>query len=472
MARPRRFFRRKADFTVNLGIMTDTQEIAADSEPDWEKIHKFLEPKPPIYCPHEPYPKQKAFLRSEAFEVLYGGRAAGGKSDALIMAALQYADVPGYAGMIFRNSYADLSLPGAIMDRAKDWFGEYPEVRWSKQASTAYFPSGATLSFGYLQNADDHLRYKGAEFQYLGFDELTEIREQSYRYMLSRLRKPSVESGQRLARVPLRARSASNPAANWVRRYFLEEGPEKGRLYIPAGYQDNPYIDHASYAEALSRLSPVDRAQLEGGDWYAVESGKFFNASDFDDNIVAPEEVPERARYNLVRYWDLAATEPSESNRDPDWTVGALCAIVDGYFWILDIQRFRGNSAEVERRIKATAYDDGPRVKVRMDQDPGQAGKAQVSHYGRHVLLGYDFAGFPVVKDKEARVNLWAPKVKRGEVKLKGGGGWINDFKDEALGFGSETNLHDDQMDAVSGAFETLTGVNLKKQRSTVRIIV
>jgi hypothetical protein len=31
-------------------------------------------------------------------EVFYGGAAGGGKSDALLMAALQYVDVKGYAG--------------------------------------------------------------------------------------------------------------------------------------------------------------------------------------------------------------------------------------------------------------------------------------------------------------------------------------------------------------------------------------
>lgn len=447
----------------------------SDDGPNWEKVKQFLEPKAPLYCPHEPHPKQKAFLRSEAREVLFGGAASGGKSDALLMAALQYVDVPGYAAFIFRNTFADLSLPGAIMDRARDWLNEYPEVRWLTKSNTAVFPSGATLSFGYLDNADDYLRYKGMEVQYLGFDELTEIRENDYRYLLSRMRKPSVQSGTALSLVPIRARSASNPAANWVRRYFVEEGKKEGRLYIPCGFEENPYIDQEAYGEVLDRMSAVHRAQLKFGDWYAEESGAMFDRGDFD--VISPEEVPDKAFLNCVRYWDLAATEKTQTNPDPDYTVGAKVAIVDGIMYVLDIRRGRYNAAGVERLMRMTADEDGAHVKVRMDQDPGQSGKAQVSHLARHVMLGYDFDGNPVPRSssanqtaKESRLNNWSPKAKRHEIKLVRGE-WVTAFLDEAVGFGSSTSLHDDQMDAVSGAFEVLTGIK-GKQRRSVSIIV
>lgn len=446
----------------------------SSENPDWLRIKEYLEPKPVLYCPHDPHPKQKAFLRSESFEALFGGAASGGKSDALLMAALQYVDVPDYAAFIFRNTFSDLSLPGAIMDRARDWLGEYPEIRWLTKSSTAVFPSGATLSFGYLEHADDHLRYKGMEVQYLGFDEVTEISEQHYRYLISRVRKPSAASGHPLSRVPLRVRAASNPAPNWVRRYFVEEGKKHGRLFIPCGFEENPYIDQEAYGAALDRMTAVDRAQLKFGDWYAEESGEYFNRDDFD--IIAPDEVPDRAFMNTVRYWDLAATEKTEHN-DPDYTAGAKVAIVDGIMYILDMRHERLNAAGVERLLRMTADEDGSHVKVRMDQDPGQAGKAQVSHLARHVMLGYDFDGNPVTKSKnknlskkEDRVINWLPKVKRGEVKLVRGD-WVTAFLDEAVGFGSSTSIHDDQIDAVSGAFEVLTGIK-GKQRRSVSIIV
>ena len=95
------------------------------------------------------------------------------------MGALQFVDVPGYAAILFRRTYADLSLPGALMDRAKEWLAG-TAARWSDKEKTWHFPSGATLTFGYLEHEDDKYRYQSSEFQFLGFDELTQFSEAQF----------------------------------------------------------------------------------------------------------------------------------------------------------------------------------------------------------------------------------------------------------------------------------------------------
>jgi hypothetical protein len=134
------------------------------------------------YIPHRPTFKQMAFLILPQIEALYGGQPAGGKSDALLMGALQYADVPGYAALLLRRTYADLSLPGALMDRAHSWLGG-TDARWHEQSKTWTFPSGATLNFGYLETENDKYRYRGPEFQFIGFDELTNFTETQYLFL-------------------------------------------------------------------------------------------------------------------------------------------------------------------------------------------------------------------------------------------------------------------------------------------------
>jgi hypothetical protein len=77
---------------------------------------------------------QTGFLVLDHLEAFYGGAAGGGKSDALLAGALQYVDVPGYAALILRRTFKQLSLPGAIMARSKEWlapFRKSGEVHWN-----------------------------------------------------------------------------------------------------------------------------------------------------------------------------------------------------------------------------------------------------------------------------------------------------------------------------------------------------
>lgn len=225
------------------------------------------------WCPHTPWPKQKAFLALNCLEALYGGAAAGGKSDALLMAALQHVDTPGYAALILRRTYADLALAGAIMSRSHEWL-RGTRASWNDRDKRWTFPSGATLAFGYLDTEADRYRYQSAEFQYIGFDEATQFPEQWYRYLLSRLRRPAG------SKIPIRARLASNPGGighAWVFKRFVEtHAPE--RAYIPAKLADNPSVDADEYRKSLALLDTTTRRQLEEGIWVQDASGLVYRA--------------------------------------------------------------------------------------------------------------------------------------------------------------------------------------------------
>jgi predicted phage terminase large subunit-like protein len=432
---------------------------------NWDSILKFLQPKEPLYCPESPSLTQKVFLRTYSLEALFGGAAGGGKSSALLMAALQYMDVPGYNAILFRRTYADLALPGAIMDRFQSWIANYDDVRWNANNYTAVFPSGARLSFGYLNNQQDYLRYKGAEFQFIGMDEVTEIRESDYRYLFSRLRRPA--SGP-LAQVPLRMRAASNPAPNWVRQRFIVEGQEQNRVFVPSMLTDNPGIDADSYRQSLSALDPVERRRLEMGDWWATTLGSMFERESFI--IVDANEIPQlSSSARAVRFWDLAATEPSSTNLDPDWTVGTLALFDQGICYILDVKRARVKSDKVEKLIAQTAYEDGHTVAIRMEQEPGSSGKALVDQYARYVVPGYDFQGIRSTGDKLTRARPFAAAIVNGNVRLVRAS-WLTEWLDELSSF-PESAMHDDQVDSAVGAFSFLTGLGLP-QRKRAAIVV
>ena len=250
------------------------------------------------WCPHSPHPKQAEFLASSEQEVLFGGAAGGGKSDALLMAALQYVDVPSYSALLLRRTFADLSLPGAIMDRATTWLENTP-AHWDGLRKRWTFPSGASLSFGYLDTDRDRFRYQGAELQFVGFDELTQFPEAWYRYLFSRLRKPN--SGP-LSAVPLRMRGATNPGGlghEWVRRRFVDA--DALARFIPSKLEDNPSLDMQQYEESLSRLDSVTKKQLRDGVWTRDSSGLVYryDPSRNDARNVPPLEGREGWRYVL-----------------------------------------------------------------------------------------------------------------------------------------------------------------------------
>ncbi len=399
------------------------------------------------WSPHEPYPKQRQFLELDCLEALYGGAAGGGKSDALLMAALQYVHVPGYSALLLRRTYADLSLPGAIMDRAEEWLRPTPAV-WNGTDKRWTFPSGATITFGYLESDQDRYRYASAEFQYVGFDELTQFSELQYRFLFSRLRRT------RGIEAPLRMRAATNPGGpghEWVHRWFLIEGPDAGRVFIPATIDDNPSLDADEYREALQHLDPLTRQQLELGDWDATPQGTLFQRewwTDYDGRILdtAPTNL------DRVRYWDLAATEPRRG-RDPDYTVGALVGRLAGVYTVLDVQRLRGTPADVEALIRRTAQADGRAVPVYIEQEPGAAGVTVVDHYRRHVLDGFPVYGVRATGDKQLRAAPLSAAAQAGNVRIVRGP-YLTALLDELSSF--PRGPHDDQVDALSGAYTQL----------------
>jgi len=232
-----------------------------------ETVEAILQSGPPVYCPHSPTPRQQEFLNLRCGEVLFGGACGGGKSDALLMAALQYVEVPGYAAIIFRETFTDLALADGLIPRSHEWLSG-SGARYDPQTHTWSFPSGATVGFGYMDNENAHFRYQGAAYQFIGWDELTQHRENQYLYMFSRLRALAGSE------VPLRVRGATNPGGighRWVERRFIdEETRQPGAVFVPAKLADNPHLRN-DYLDSLGYLDPVTKARYLEGDWSVME---------------------------------------------------------------------------------------------------------------------------------------------------------------------------------------------------------
>jgi predicted phage terminase large subunit-like protein len=419
------------------------------------------------------------------------------------MAALQYVDVPSYSALIVRRSFPDLNMPGAIMDKAYEWLS--PTDAKPKAGGRIWtFPSGARLTFGYIQYHRDTTHFQSAEFQFIGMDELTYWEERTYTFMFSRLRRPphrfhdrgdgfcdfrsmsqklrmvpcglhasarthenprffrpSVLDGKTtLAHVPLRMRTASNPGGighAWVKERFIEPTTRvNDAVFVPGRLEDNPSLDRDEYIKTLGHLDPVDRERMLKGDWDVMTQGGMFNRGWW--RVIPAEQVP-RQGMRWVRYWDKAATRAG-ANNDPDWTSGALVGLdSEGMFYVRDIVRFRDTPRGNEMVIAQTAELDGKAVDIWLEQEPGASGVESIDHYRRKVLVGYSVHADRKSGAKDSKPRRAAPLSSAAEagnvfvVRAR----WNRDFMDEAELFPTEAATHDDQIDSVSGAYHALT---------------
>jgi predicted phage terminase large subunit-like protein len=438
------------------------------------------------YCPWTPNAgPQTLFLLDQSRESLYGGAAGGGKSIGLLMAASMNLYVPGYSALLLRKTFADLGRPLALMDLAEQWWGGVPGVKYDAQKHTYTFdcPGGghSRIEFGGLDSVNDKLKYQGGGYNFVGFDELTQFRESDYTYLFSRMRRQSYAA---IARIPIRMRAATNPGGpghEWVYRRFIanwlawQKGlaqPPKRRFH-PALLTDNPGLDWEDYVGSMMELDPITRAQLLRGDWNIRPDGRMFSRKWFTP--ITRDAVPGNCVW--VRFWDMAAAEPTPGH-DPDYFVGALLGrSPDGRTFISDIRRWREEPGMSDLRCKATVLHDTGRVTQVMEKDPGAAGKIAIRHFRNGPFATATFhsvdstgksrgrtttiqAGKNTPTSKIIAAGPLASHANAGEVFVVIDGSWDHEA------FLSEIEIfpdgeHDDQADAVSGAYNYLAGHDL-----------
>lgn len=151
-----------------------------------------------------------------------------------------------------------------------------------------------------------------------------------------------------------------------------------------------------------------------------------------------------------VRFWDLAAT----ANPDSDWSCGIRMAREGSLFYIEDLVRGRWTPHPRDAVILQTAQLDGRAVEVVFEQEPGAAGVAQIAALVT-MLAGYRVSGRRPTGDKVVRAGPLASQMEAGNVKLVAGP-FNAELIDQLCAFPS-VGVHDDIVDACSGAFGVLT---------------
>ena len=244
-----------------------------------------------------PFPRQNDFHGSEARYRLFGGAAGPGKSKALLMEAVYQAHLhPNVNTLLLRRTFSELEQTLLLYFRRDIPRELYKSYNESKHVVTWW--NGSTTRFGYCQSEADVYQYQGAEFLFIGIDELTLFTLRQWQFLTSRNRCPVPGAFPCMAG----ATNPGNIGHAWVKSLWIEkqaasgmEHPEEfdGSDYdfIPARVTDNPiYAGDANYLKTLRALpSHLKRAFLDG-DW-DVYAGQYFDRFDCSRHVVRAERI-------------------------------------------------------------------------------------------------------------------------------------------------------------------------------------
>lgn len=358
------------------------------------------------------------------------------------------------------------------------------------------------MYFRHLERDDTVYTWQGSEICLLEFDELTHFSEKQFFYMLSRNRST--------CGVKPYCRCSTNPDSDsWVAQFIQwwwdpETGyaiPERsGKIrymarineeivwgntpeevvkaaedanydveitaddiksvsFILSTIHDNQVLLRADpgYMANLKALSIVERERLLYGNWkIKPAAGLFFPRSALPELL---ETVPNDV-VRWVRGWDLAATDTDEGG-DPAYTASVLLGKRrNGRYVIADATNHRIKAEKVRTMVKQCAVSDKSkykRVRIRLSQDPGQAGKEQAESYIK-MLAGFNVTAVKESGDKQARAEPFAAQWQAGNVDVVAGP-WTEALLGQYESFPESKFM--DMVDAGSNAFNELELMNI-----------
>ncbi|HWG75565.1 MAG TPA: terminase family protein [Steroidobacteraceae bacterium] len=316
-----------------------------------------------------PTAKQCEFLSAPEDEVLYGGAAGGGKSDALVVDALglQQGAIsnPNYRALILRQTFPQLRK---LLDRTMALYprvvpgAEFYDRPWSEWR----MPSGAKIIFASCERDIDVQNFQGHEFQWIGIDELGHYGSPYvWEYLTSRLR-----SSDPTLKCYMRA--TCNPGPKWIQeRWNIPDSGEDsagtisvtlgdGRTvmrrlrFIQALLRDNPFLaEDGAYEAQLQRLPMAERAALLEGRWGVVDvPGAIYrdvlNEAREQKRITG---VPYDRASVVHTYWDIGISDAT----------AIWCAQRVGREWhLIDYYEERGKTAvDAAHWLKSSGYAYG-----------------------------------------------------------------------------------------------------------------
>lgn len=378
--------------------------------------------------------KQQRFLNSNARTVIYRGGIRGGKTWVLCIKAILKA-MQGRRFCLVSFSYPALrDVVLYTLRMILDLMGLPYKVNYSNMTVQVTDNVGRNIGQEImLRSGDRPDSLRGLSLDDVGIDEAREFKSRSiYDILIGRL------SNSSYFQIFI---ASTTKGKNWVEGLESESDAE----VITQTTFENPFVS-TEYKEFLRQKYTSDFARQE---LYAdiVEFGagiidaNWFHLVDYFKPVT-----------RSVRFWDLAVSIKTSA----DFTAGALVSNGDRVT-IHDIVRGKMEYPDIRRKIIETAKDDGTAVTIAVEEAGQQRGF--IDDLKRiDELAPYSLIAIKPHGDKLNRAMPWASRAQLGMVDVCHGN-WNRDFFEECNSFtADDSHAHDDQIDAVSGAYTFLAG--------------
>lgn len=392
---------------------------------------------------------QEAFHTSQArFRALIGSRGSGKTATGVQEALRMVRERPGLPGAMVSPNMPHWTR--STWPEVQRWIPWDRVVQHHKTEKWILFDNGSTVYYGGIDDPDS---WRGPNLNWLWFDEAARKRDiMAFLVLVATVR----IAPDPMAWITTTPRGKSH----WLTKFFIERDlpDEVAKVLKEIGHtgpliesfhthvEDNKEnVDPAFYASLLMAYTGPFKRQEVGGD-IVEEGGTLAQRTWFEIVESVPTSAPR------VRGWDLAATAKKVGS-DPDYVGGAKLAYHKGTYYIEHMIRRQLGPGQVEQLLIQTAKADGRKVRIGIEEEPGASGKLLGAHLVK-LLTGYWARSDRASGDKVTRAMPWLGQAQAGNVKLLEGS-WNECFLDEVEEF--PVGSHDDQVDAVSVAFQMLT---------------
>ena len=259
----------------------------------------------------------------------------------------------------------------------------------------------------------------------------------------------------------------------WYEGEYRELIPPKSVTFICSTLQDNAILmkNDPTYLANLKALPLVEQERLLGGNWnIRPAAGMYYPRN----KVTLIDEIPTDV-VRWVRAWDLAGTEDKKNNNPEDgpaYTAGVLIGKrKNGKIVIADVINQRLNASDVRNLVLNTAKADRAayksRYRIRMNQDPGQAGKDQADQYIK-LLSGFSVNIERESGSKEVRAEPLSAQWINGNVEVLNAP-WTSGYLAQLDGF--PDRKFKDQADASATGFLELEKMNTASGPKTTGVL-